>query len=167
MSALPPLDIRLAGPTDIEPAREVTNTSWIATYSPLIGESVTREIIEGRHSSVLFKEQATNPGHLFHVAVRDGVVVGHCYSFPKDGWYVDRLHVAQSERGRGTGRALLAATEATLNKGDRIWLDVLTGNDAAMGFYTRVGYARVGETDACGGLAGIPAIIFEKTITGA
>ena len=46
----------------------------------------------------------------------------------------------------------------------RVWLDVLQGNDAAMGFYERVGYTRAGETDECGGLAGIPAIIFEKSV---
>ncbi len=98
------------------------------------------------------------------MAVVDGQVIGHLYAFNKDGFYVDRLHVDPDMKGRGTGRALLAYLESQLFAGTRCWLDVLLGNDAAMGFYEKLGYTETGRTDACGGLAGIPAVIYEKTI---
>ena len=154
---------RAEGP-EVEAARDLTNRSWLATYSPLIGEDTTREIIADRHSSQRFAEQAGRVQDRFLVAVENGSVVGHLYAFAKDGMYVDRLHVDPALKGRGIGAALLAHLEQQLFSDTRCWLDVLSGNDAAMRFYERVGYAKIGETDACGGLAGIPAIIFEKKI---
>ncbi len=157
-------DIRRAAGLEVEAARELSNHSWISTYSPLIGEEETRKIIVDRHSSERFAEQACKVQDRFLVAVGDGKVVGHCYAFFQDGMYVDRLHVDPAMKGMGIGTALLTHLEGQLFANTRCWLDVLKGNDAAMRFYERVGYREVGETDACGGLAGIPAVIYEKMI---
>jgi ribosomal protein S18 acetylase RimI-like enzyme len=156
--------IKRAEGLEIAAARELSNNSWLSTYPPLIGEDETRSIIEGRHSAEIFKEQAARVQDRFLVAVENDDVVGHCYAFQKDGMYVDRLHVDPTLKGRGIGKALLAHLESQLFADTRCWLDVLQGNDAAMGFYERVGYKKVGQTDACGGLSGIPAVIFEKII---
>jgi len=158
------LEVRRAEGPEIEAARDLSNRSWVSTYSPLIGESETREIIADRHSTQRFAEQARRVQDRFLVAVEDGAVVGHLYAFQNDGMYVDRLHVDPAMKGRGTGKALLAHLEAQLFTDTRCWLDVLSGNDAAMRFYERVGYRETGRTDACGGLAGIPAVIYEKMI---
>ena len=98
------------------------------------------------------------------MAVDGNEVVGTVWGFEDNGFYVDRLHVAPNRKGRGIGSALLKAIERLLPPNGRLWLDVLQGNDPAMKFYERVGFTRCGETDACGGLAGIPAVIFEKTV---
>lgn len=161
--------VRPAGPSEIELARDLTNRSWVNTYSPLIGEQVTRGIIEDRHSAGRFHEQAERAQSkgaqdLFLIAERNGQIVGHCYTFEDDGCFVDRLHVDPELKGGGIGRAMLAYVENEQPAGTRIWLDVLRGNDAAIAFYRRVGFTAVGETGACGGLAGIPAVIFEKTV---
>jgi len=154
---------------EVEAARDLTNRSWVSTYTPLIGEQTTREIIQDRHSAERFTDQARdaalgNTQSLFLVAEMEGRIAGHCYTFEKDGTYVDRLHVDPALKGHGIGRAMLTHVEATQPEGTRIWLDVLRGNDDAIAFYERVGYRSIGETDACGGLAGIPAVIFEKTV---
>ena len=154
---------------DIEPARDVTNRSWVSTYTPLIGNETTLAIIEDRHSAERFAMQAADAASKsdvahFLVAEMDDRIVGHCYAFEKDGCYVDRLHVEPILKGHGIGRAMLEYVEAQQPAGARIWLDVLRGNDSAIAFYKRVGYQLIGETDACGGLAGIPALIFEKTV---
>ncbi|MDD9908749.1 MAG: GNAT family N-acetyltransferase [Ahrensia sp.] len=155
-------DIHRATGAEIEAARDLTNRSWLSTYPSLIGEETTRKIIVDRHSSQLFVEQASRVQDRFLVAVDGATVVGHLYAFQKEGMYVDRLHVDPTRKGQGVGRALLAHLERQLFADTRCWLDVLTGSDAAIRFYERVGYKRVGETDACGGLAGIPAVIYEK-----
>ena len=154
--------VRLAQEQDVESARQLTNRSWINTYSSLIGEAVTREIIEDRHSATRFRSQFSAPGSFFWVAERGDQLVGHCYAIQKDGLFVDRLHVDPDQKGAGIGRALLEVADTARKPGQRIWLDVLTGNVAACTFYERVGYQKIGVTDACGGLLGIPAIIFEK-----
>ena len=158
------VEIRRAVGDEVEAARDLSNRSWIATYSPLIGEEQTRSIIEDRHSVGVFAEQSERIQDRFLVAIDHGEVVGHCYAFFKDGVYVDRLHVDPVMKGKGTGRALLNHLEAQLFTETRCWLDVLSGNDAAMKFYERVGYRQFGKTDACGGLAGIPAILYKKII---
>lgn len=152
--------VRRADEGDIEPARLLTNRSWLATYPPLIGEETTRETIGERHSGERFRRQFDAPEGLFLVAEMDGTITGHCYAFRNEGFYIDRLHVDPQSKGAGIGRALLEKAEAGLASGERCWLDVLMGNDGAMRFYERVGYRKVGETDACGGLAGIPAAIY-------
>ncbi|MEL6504667.1 MAG: GNAT family N-acetyltransferase [Pseudomonadota bacterium] len=158
------LQIRRADGHEVEAARHLTNRSWLATYSPLIGEGTTRSIIENRHSAELFEKQAGRLQDRFFVAIAGTEVVGHLYAFHKEGMYVDRLHVDPDHKGSGIGRLMLQHLERQLFSETRLWLDVLKGNDAALGFYKRVGYHVTGETDACGGLAGIPAIILEKTI---
>ncbi|MEM9734000.1 MAG: GNAT family N-acetyltransferase [Pseudomonadota bacterium] len=158
------LRIRRAQTHDVKAARALTNRSWLATYSPIIGERETSSIIEKRHSSTLFEEQAARLQDRFLVAVADETMVAHLYAFHKDGMYVDRLHVDPDRKGAGIGSRLLEHLEKQLFSETRLWLDVLKGNDAALGFYRRVGYRITGETDACGGLAGIPAIILEKMI---
>jgi ribosomal protein S18 acetylase RimI-like enzyme len=163
------LAIRTAQGDEIEQARRLTNRSWLTTYAPLIGEAATREIIADRHSSERFSSQAEaaaagDTKAMFLIAEEDGAIVGHCHVFEADGRYVDRLHVAPEAKGRGIGRALLRHVEALQLPGVRVWLTVLEGNDDAMAFYERVGFKQCGKTDACGGLAGIPAVIFEKTL---
>ncbi|MEN0040211.1 MAG: GNAT family N-acetyltransferase [Pseudomonadota bacterium] len=158
------ITIRRAEGTEIADARDLTNRSWLSTYPPLIGQAETEEIIATRHSADLFREQAGRVQDRFLVALKSNKVVGHLYAFQKDGMYVDRLHVDPDLKGFGIGKALLGHVEQQLFAGTRIWLDVLKGNDAALGFYEAVGYERAGETDACGGLAGIPAIILDKTV---
>ncbi len=149
---------------DVEAARALTNRSWRATYAPLIGARETEDIIAERHCQGLFDAQARLAGHLFLVAERCGDIVGHCYAYPKGGVYVDRLHVEPRLKGGGIGRAMLGHVEAGLPAGTRVWLEVLEGNQDAAGFYQRLGYTPAGRTDACGGIAGVPAISFVKTL---
>ncbi len=156
--------IKRAEGVEVAAARDLSNKSWLATYTPLIGEDETRAIIESRHSADVFKEQAARVQDRFLVAVEDDKVVGHCYAFQKDGMYVDRLHVDPAMKGRGIGKSLLSHLEAQLFADTRCWLDVLQGNEDAMKFYEHVGYKKIDQTDACGGLSGIPAVIFEKII---
>jgi len=156
--------IRRAQGTEVADARDLTNRSWLSTYPALIGQAETEEVIADRHSADRFREQASRVQDRFLVALQGDKVVGHLYAFQKDGMYVDRLHVDPDMKGLGIGKAMLGNLEQQMFPDTRIWLDVLRGNDDAVRFYEKVGYNRVGETDACGGLNGIPAIIYDKTV---
>ncbi len=158
------VQVRTATSDDIEAARALTNRSWLTTYAPLIGEKTTLDIIETRHAASLFAEQAANPDCTFLVALRDGQIVGHCYAFPKKGTYIERLHVEPDLKGGGIGRAMLDHVEAQHEPGSRIWLEVLQGNDNAVAFYERTGFSFEQQTGLEDGLAGIPALIFSKTL---
>ncbi|MEM7747041.1 MAG: GNAT family N-acetyltransferase [Pseudomonadota bacterium] len=158
------VQVRKASSDDIEAARALTNRSWLTTYAPLIGEDTTRGIIETRYAAPLFAQQAENPDDTFLVAARDGQIVGHCYAYPKKGTYIDRLHVEPDLKGGGIGRAMLDHVEAQHEPGSRIWLEVLQGNDNAIAFYERTGFTFVQQAGEDDGVAGVPALIYCKTL---
>ena len=82
------------------------------------------------------------------IAERDGVAVGLClYFFSYSTWlgepgvYVQDLYVADGERGRGTGRRLLAEVAARARSRDatHLRLAVDVNNRGARAFYERIG----------------------------
>lgn len=158
------VQVRKASSEDVEAARALTNRSWLTTYAPLIGKDVTASIIETRHAAPLFAAQAANPEHTFLIAARDDEIVGHCHTFPKQRTYIDRLHVEPDLKGGGIGRAMLDYVEAQHKTGSRIWLEVLDGNASALAFYERVGFKFEGMAGDDDGLAGVPALIYGKTL---
>ncbi|MEM7566913.1 MAG: GNAT family N-acetyltransferase [Pseudomonadota bacterium] len=164
--------VREAVEADLGAIQALVDASWLATYAPLIGETETRRLIAEKHNLPKLRRQLAEPDDVFLVAEADGDILGNVYGFPKplpnrtqaNAFYVDRLHARPDAKGRGIGTALIAACEARLPEGAILWLDVLRGNDAACGFYGARGFVQAGETDCCGGLAGIPAMIMQKTV---
>ena len=81
-------------------------------------------------------------------AERGGEVVGFCNSeqFGEQG-LINSLVCARSERGRGTGRALLLAGVQDIRSvlPGKVRLNVLSDNTAALALYRSVGFE---ETDA-------------------
>ena len=158
------VQLRAASSDDVEAARALTNRSWLATYALLIGEETTRNIIKARHASSLFAKQLANDQNTFLVALRANQIVGHCYAYPKQGTYIERLHVEPDLKGGGIGRAMLEHVEAQNAPGSRIWLEVLKGNDNAVEFYERNGFTFEQQTGLEDGLANVPALIFSKIL---
>lgn len=83
------------------------------------------------------------------VCEADGAVVGFArFSFNERPWgkacELHTLVVSEAFRGKGVGRALMAASEsAAMAAGAKgIRLDVLIGNDGGRAFYERLGYER-------------------------
>lgn len=81
-----------------------------------------------------------------YLAERDGRPIGRLSALIEDeGVYLRSFGVLPEERGRGVGRALLAATIAQLwNEGWREFaLDVVTNNSNALSLYRSVGFREV------------------------
>ena len=91
------------------------------------------------------------PGCIVLVAERDGDVVGMAHIVPSGSANaphraeVQRIAVAQRERGTGVGRALMRAVEeAGLERGlTLLWLTTHDETDACA-FYEAVGYVKLG-----------------------
>jgi ribosomal protein S18 acetylase RimI-like enzyme len=60
----------------------------------------------------------------------------------RPGWWIYDIEVVPAQRGRGYGRALLAAAEREAQRrgAESIGLNVFGGNDAARGLYVSSGY---------------------------
>lgn len=155
------VSVRRAERSELGEVRDLVNASWLSTYPTLIGLKETEKIIAVRHSMEQLEKQFNSEDAWFFVAEDNGVIAGHLYAFRDEGIYVDRLHARPDFKGRGVGTALLDEL-AGHARDERVWLDVLKGNSAALGFYLARNFKTVRETDACGGLAGIPAIVLER-----
>jgi GNAT superfamily N-acetyltransferase len=93
------------------------------------------------------------PGYRTVVAERDGRIVGTAGMLLGIGWNDDHpwarvmsLVVTESERGRGTGAALLRAAEewARENGADSLHLTASRHREGAHRFYERMGYEATG-----------------------
>lgn len=81
-----------------------------------------------------------------HIALRDGVDVGYAISLllPNNVGVIESLFVREDLRGQRIGERLLRAAVAWLRderKASKVTLNVLIGNDAALRFYERHGFA--------------------------
>jgi ribosomal protein S18 acetylase RimI-like enzyme len=91
---------------------------------------------------------AFDPDYVVLVARRDGAPCGFIRVHPRGvagSPYVASVAVAESERGRGIGKALLDATEARYPKARYVFLCVSSFNKRARELYERLGYRLVGE----------------------
>lgn len=101
----------------------------------------------GRGLDVLLPA-ALDPDYVVLVARRSGAPCGFIRIHPRGvagSPYVASVAVAESERGRGVGRALLDATEAGWPKARYVFLCVSDFNVRARALYERHGYRIVGE----------------------
>ena len=100
----------------------------------------------GRGLDVLLPA-ALDPDYVVLVARRSGAPCGFVRIHPRGvagSPYVASVAVAESERGRGVGKALLDATEARHPKARYVFLCVSDFNVRARALYERHGYRLVG-----------------------
>lgn len=118
---------------EVRPMTEAESARWIAA--------------DPGRAALLPDGPAAAGAHL-HVAVRDGVRVGHLWTGRRDlptgerVPYVWEIAVAEGERRRGHGRTLMRFAEDLVRAGggDRLALRVDPANTAARSLYASLGY---------------------------
>ncbi|MEU3451867.1 GNAT family N-acetyltransferase [Streptomyces thermolilacinus] len=115
---------------------------------PMTGDEAADWIAADPARAARLPEGPATDGTRLHVAVRDGVRAGHLWT----GWrdlptgervpYVWEVAVAEGERRRGHGRALMRFAEQLVREadGDRLVLRVDPGNGPARALYASLGY---------------------------
>jgi diamine N-acetyltransferase len=141
VSAMPPVTIRAAGPSDA--ATIVRLIRALAAYEHMLDRVLITE------ADVLRDGFGEQPCFQCLLAEADGDAVGFALHRPsystfdgRPGLYVEDLFVAESARGRGIGRLLMArlAAIARARGCSRLSLAVLPWNPARE-FYHRLGFA--------------------------
>jgi GNAT superfamily N-acetyltransferase len=137
---MPDPRIRRIGSDDIE--RAVALVHELAAYER---EPDSCHLTTAQLERALF---GPSPALFGHVAVADGEVVGVALWFlnfstwhGEHGIYLEDLYVSPEQRGKGLGRALLAALaeECVANGYSRLEWVVLNWNEPAIAFYRSVG----------------------------
>jgi GNAT superfamily N-acetyltransferase len=106
---------------------------------------------EAQLGEALFGER---PAAAALIAERDGEALGYALFFPtfssflaSTGVWLEDLFVRADHRGEGVGRGLLGAVAARVRErgGERLEWAALDWNEPALGFYRRIGAARMNE----------------------
>ncbi|KKB11003.1 hypothetical protein VE25_14525 [Devosia geojensis] len=117
----------------------------LAEAEPALVDELERELLAAIRSS---QPQALNSSFTLSIRDESGVLIAGLAASTAYGWLlVKLLWVADSQRGRGLGRALMAEGEAEgLRRGCHgAWLD--TSMPDAAGFYERMGYEAFGRLE--------------------
>ncbi len=155
--------IRPAVTTDLLAVRAQLVATWHATYDPIYGAEMVRDITRRWHSLTALAEQLGVPGGVFLLAERDGRVLGSSYA-QTDGCVgkLYRLYIHPQAQHRGLGQRLLRETMARLPSVVSHRLEVEPRNLAAIRFYEQAGFERRGEIADLGRPDGIAAYIYER-----
>lgn len=159
--------IRHMMPSDAEAVSALIGESWVSTYGPLMGVGrAAAESAKKHKPEMIATDLERLHSESFVAEAPDGAIVGYAYAMVEKGvLWLDRLHVATAEQGKGLARDLLHAVIASYVGEQSISLEVLKGNDRAIAFYRREGFVVTEERDACGGIAGVPTLIMRKAMS--
>ncbi|MDP3895611.1 MAG: N-acetyltransferase, partial [Mesorhizobium sp.] len=134
--------IRHMTPSDATAVSALIGASWVSTYGPLMGtERAVAESAKKHQPEMIATDLGRAHSESFVAEAPDGAIVGYAYAMVEKGvLWLDRLHVAPAEQGKGLARDLLHAVIASYVGEQTILLEVLKGNDRAIAFYQREGF---------------------------
>ncbi len=133
------MTIRHATIDDARALAELHVASWKAGYKGLVPDAyLERRSVERRCPQ--WQEILANPGSSVLVA---GDIDGFI-AFEPETREIRALYIAPERFRDGVGTALLQAAHETLDGDTALW--VFEGNERALAFYARHGYARDGAT---------------------
>ncbi|MET0596919.1 MAG: GNAT family N-acetyltransferase [Mesorhizobium sp.] len=129
-----PADIRLASMADVD---ALTCIEDAAFDGDRLSRRSFRHLIGSSSAAVLVADDGSRLLGYAAVLFRKGAATARLYS----------IAMAPGERGRGNGRSLLAAAEASASArhAASLRLEVRSGNDRARRLYELSGYRRIGS----------------------
>ena len=153
--------IRRAIPADAEVLAELGASTFVETFGHLYSAEDLHHFLDESHTAAAYAKTLANPDYALWIAERPteaGVLraigyaqagpcgLPHADVRPGDG-ELKRLYLRRSEQNGGTGRALMDAAMAWLERdGPRpLWISVWSENLGAQRFYARHGFEFAGE----------------------
>lgn len=130
--------LRPARADDAAALRTILHDTFESTWRPQVTADAARAFRDEDRPSAYVGER----GALFHVAERDGEVVGFV---DRDGDFVNALHVLAAHARTGVGAALMDHAEAAIAAAgfSEARLETDTFNARSQAFYARRGYVEV------------------------
>ncbi|MDF3076228.1 MAG: paiA [Sphingobacteriaceae bacterium] len=149
------LSIRPATIQDVEILASLGRQTFHEAYADQNSEEDMQSYISKNFSGEQISQKINEPGAFFFIAEYNGVPVGYTrYGSSSisalDGQNaigLERIYILNEFQGKGIGRRLVdhAIDFARAAGKEMIWLGVWEKNYNALGFYTRMGFRKVGE----------------------
>jgi ribosomal protein S18 acetylase RimI-like enzyme len=154
-----PLHIRPALPTDSAALVAILHDTFESTWRPQVTPAAEAAYRQGNRPAAYVAER----GHLFHVATRDGAVVG-LVDWHDD--FVHALHVHSAHARSGVGTALMDLAEAEIARAGfpAARLETDTFNTRSQAFYAARGYVETGRYPDTEWNSGLTTLLLEKRL---
>ena len=151
----PPLTIRRAGPADAEALVAIGRVTFTETFGHLYPPEDLAAFLAEAHSVQRARADLADPAKAVWLVEAGGAVVGYAVAGPchlphpevtSACGELERIYLAASHQGGGTGARLLAEALAWLEKDGprRLWIGVWSENHGAQRLYARHGFTQVG-----------------------
>lgn len=128
--------------SDVPHIINLAHTTWQHTYSRIISQEQIDFMLAKFYNENLIQSQLADPAHFFLLARESDILYGysHCYE-EKDYIKLSKLYIDPTAQGKGVGKRLLEAIEATMKLHDKSKL-ILNVNRAnpALYFYKKMGF---------------------------
>ena len=159
--------VRTASERDLAKVSALLAETWHATYDALYGADKVSEITAHWHSVPALKAKLERKDSEFVVADNGRELAGMGYvamskDRPKTA-FLRQLYVLPRYQRQGIGRDMFAELETCFPDAEYMRLHVEPHNGAAISFYERLGFEKIGEATEGGGL-GLPALVLEKRL---
>lgn len=135
--------VRTASERDLAAVRALLVETWHATYDDIYGARRVTEITDEFHSLAKLKANLSQPRAEFLVADDGKALGGVAYATASDDGKtvtLQRLYVRPAFQRAGIGKALLAEIEEAFPEAEKLRLEVVVDNHAAVAFYKANGF---------------------------
>ena len=152
---------------DAAEVSELYADSWRSTYGFIFGdEKVLDAEVEKRFSAEIQRAEAVDPDIITMVAVEGDAIIGASSSMmdERNQAWIDRMHILPEYFGTGLADDLMRVTLAKHSGLQSLALKVLKGNDRAIAFYEKHGFAITGEIEDDDLVGGVGSVIMTRTL---
>jgi ribosomal protein S18 acetylase RimI-like enzyme len=161
------ITIRRATPDDAAKISALLAASWHRTYDDLMSIAEVNKMTSIAHAPDKLIAEINAPSIVTLVAVDENQLVQGVVKVEKREnaeLYLDRLHIEPSAFGTGLADQLFNAAIKAAGPHESISLEVLQGNDRAIGFYVKRGFSVTKTLDASGTALGVPTLLMTRVV---
>ena len=153
----PNINIRVAGREDAALIADMSRRTFYATYAAHNTKENMDQFLATQFAPEKLMEEVGAPRNTFLLVYVEGEPAGYARLFdnselPRElagssAIEIARIYCEEHAKGKGAGKALIEACQATGKSMDKdwIWLSVWEQNHNAIGFYTKMGFEIFGK----------------------
>ncbi len=150
------LTIRKAQESDAELICELSKKTFIETFASVNTEEDMKKYIQENFTIEEVRRELNNADSLFFIAYSDeeaaaymklNVGTAQTEAQGEESMELQRIYVLKAHKGKHIGSQLIQVAEDEVAKREfsYLWLGVWEHNEAALGFYTHLGFKRFSE----------------------